>query len=577
MNKRKTAKIDYSLERLSKQADQYYNEGKYVSALRLAYRQYDLYGSEPDIFVRLCDIYEGMGLHGSALNWWYRFLDIATEDDLPEIYEGIAVNYLNLGNEAAAAYYYNQLINADAGLPEETKQDIIEAFSQDKNSKLRFVYPPKLADYSKEIEQGGRALKAGDCKRAIQTLDLVAKGAKGYEKAKEMQAVAYLLSGDEKQAENVCLELLQDYPNDVRVLATLSAVYLEQGRAQESKDLALRLYSLKQTKAEELYKVATVCCENGLHEEAYQKFCLLEKEMPYDGRMLYFKAVAAYKSGRLDESEKTLSDLCAIYPDAEVAKFYLHALRLRDEEEMQERLREMNYFYHVPKAERESRCRSLIHIGKSPKDEAQLFGLIALHDGYFRWCFDEMDGAEHDLQYLALATAEHVRADEFIREVLLDSEVMDVLKVETLRMLYNRNEDMWLGIVLCHIYRKIFLLRLVIGRKKRKRFIAAYAKAASKFVAVKDSYGKKLKATAESLYKALETQNLLDMVDNEDDLCCAMYLLSGIKELGSDVQAVAGVMGANAQKVQLLLDAAHYQALVDNTINDYKETTNEMD
>ncbi len=577
MDKRKTVKIDYSLERLSNQADKYYNEGKYVSALRLAYRQYDLYGGDGDVFARLCDIYEGMGLHGSALNWWYRFLDIATEEDLPEIYEGIAVNYLNLGNESQAAYYYNQLIDTDAGLPEEAKLDIIETFSRDKKSGFRFVYPPKLADYSKEIEQGGRALKAGDCKRAIQTLDLVAKGAKGYEKAKEMQAVAYLLSGDEKAAENVCLELLQDYPNDVRILATLSAVYLEQGREQESKGLALRLYALEQTKAEELYKVATVCCENGLHEEAYQKFCLLEKEMPYDGRMLYFKAVAAYKSGRVDEAEKTLSELCAIYPDAEVAKFYLRALRLRDEAEMQECLREMNYFYHVPKGERESRCRSLIHIGKCPKDEAQLFGLIALHDGYFRWCFDEMDGAEHDLQYLALATAEHVRADDFIREVMLDSEVMDVLKVETLRMLYNRNEDMWLGIVLCHIYRKIFLLRLVIGRKKRKRFIASYAKIASKFVAVQDSYGRKLKATAESLYKALEAQDLLDMVDNEDDLCCAIYLLSGIKDLGSDLQTISGVMGANAQKVQLLLDAAHYQTLVDNTINGCKETRDEMD
>ena len=128
MDKRKTAKIDYSLERLSSQADKYYNEGKYLSALRLAYRQYDLYGGDGDVFARLCDIYEGMGLHGSALNWWYRFLDIATEEDLPEIYEGIAVNYLNLGNESQAAYYYNLLIDSDAMIPAETKREIAESF-----------------------------------------------------------------------------------------------------------------------------------------------------------------------------------------------------------------------------------------------------------------------------------------------------------------------------------------------------------------------------------------------------------------------------------------------------------------
>ena len=52
--------------------------------------------------------------------------------------------------------------------------------------------------------------------------------------------------------------------------------------------------------------MATVCCENDLHDEAYKKFCLLDEKMPYDGRMLYFKAVAAYKSGRIHEAERTL-------------------------------------------------------------------------------------------------------------------------------------------------------------------------------------------------------------------------------------------------------------------------------
>ena len=275
MNKRKVAKIDYSLDRLGRQADKYYNEGKLYSALRLAYRQFELYGGDGDVYTRLSDIYEEMGLHGSAINWWFRFLDIAEEEDLPDIYEGLAVNYLNLGNETQSAFYYNQLIDADASLPEETKMDIVDAFSKSKKDKFRFVYPPRLADYSKEIEIGSKALKLGDTKRAIDTLGVVEKGAKGYERAREMQAVAHLLSGETEQAEQICKELLEDYPNDVRILATLSAIYLEQDRGEESKALALQLYALQQDNAEDLYKVATVCCENGLHAEAYDKFCLL--------------------------------------------------------------------------------------------------------------------------------------------------------------------------------------------------------------------------------------------------------------------------------------------------------------
>ncbi len=545
-------------------ADKYYNEGKYVSALRLAYRQYELYGEDGEICTRLADIYEGMGLHSSALNWWYRFLDIATEEELPDIFEGLAVNYLNLGQETQSAYYYNRLIDADEALPEETKMDIVNAFSKDKRSLFRFVYPPKLADYSKEIDYGSRALKSGDCKRAIDVLSRVAKGSKDYAAAKEMQAVAYLLAGDIAQAREACEELLLENPDDIRVQATLAAVYLEDGKEAESREIALRLYALKQENTEDLYKVATVCCENGLHQQAYEKFCLLEEKMPYDGRMLYFKGVAAYKCGKLDEAEKAFDLLCSIYPDAEVAKYYLKRLRLRDEaieetdkEEQENKENETDeeptYFYHLPQAEREARCRSLIHIGNCPKDEAQLFGLIALHDGYFRWCFDEMDGTDQDLQYLALVTAEHVRADDFIREAMLDPEVSDVLKIETLRLLYMRNESMRIGMVLCHIYRKLTLLPIKLGRKRRKRFLEGYAKIASKFVVVSDVHGKRIQAAAESLYRALEANNSLDLIENSDDCACAVFLLSGLKELGNDTKRIADAFDANPERVRVLL------------------------
>ena len=551
----KTMAIDYSRKRLAKLADKFYNEGNYLSALRFAYEELNGYGEDVDVFARFADIYEGMGLHLSAINWFYRFLDVAADEDLPDVYEGLAVNYLNLGNEAASAYYYNKLIDADANLPEETKMDIVDAFSKSKRDLFRFVYPPELADYSKEMERGSKALKHGDSERAIAALSAVAKGSKEYASAQEMQAVAYLLQGEMAKAETICVELLKEAPDDVKVLATLAAVYLEQDRKDESRAIALRLYELEQTDTEELYKVATVCCENGLHKEAYEKFCLLEKKLPYDGRMLYFKGVAAFLSGMLDEAESTFSVLCTVYPDAEVAKYYLRALKNRGETDS-EPLPEPSYFYHLPQEEREERCRMMIEAGKRTGDEAQLFGLLALHDGYFRWAFDEMDGADHDLQYLALATAVHVGADEFVREVLLDCEVLDVLKVEALRMLYERNEDMELGLVLCHIYRDLCLSRIVVGRKKHKRFVEGYAKIASRFVVINDVYGKKLKVAAESLYKALAQNGGLDAIENTDDLACAIFVLAGLKELGGDLTAVARALDADAERVQNLLALA---------------------
>ena len=552
----KVRKIDYDIERLGAMADKYYNEGKLLSAVQFAYRQYELYGGDGDIYTRLADIYEALGLHASAINWLYKFMDIAEIDELPDIYEGLAVNYLNMGQENYSAYYYNRLIDADASLPMEAKQDILNAFSKPKSSGFRFVYPPEAADYSKELDFGSRALKAGDCKRAVKVLDQIEKGSKEYAQAKEMQAVAYLLGGEEGEAEKICLEILQTKPNDTRALATLSAVYLEQGKKEESLEIALKLYESVQDNTDDLYKVATVCCENGLHRQAFEKFCELEKQLPFDGRMLYFKAVAAYKCGELEEAEKAFDRLCTVYPDAEVAKYYLRALRSRQDGERPDEADEPDYLYHLPQAEREERCRALLHIGNAPKDEAQLFGLVALHDGYFRWCFDEMDGADHDLQYLALVTAEHVRADDFLRDVLLDCEVKDVLKVETLRMLYERNEDMAIGLVLCHVYRRLLLYKIKIGRKKRKRFLAGYAKIASRFVAVQAEYGRRMQTAAEKLYAALTERERLDLIENEDDLACAIYFLAGLKELGRDIETVVKAFDANEARVISLTSIA---------------------
>ena len=95
-----------------------------ISALKFAYRELENFGASGDVFVRLSDIYEAMNLQGMAINWWFRFLDIADMDDLPDIYEGLADNYLALGQENQSAYYYNRLIDSDETIPEEKKLDI---------------------------------------------------------------------------------------------------------------------------------------------------------------------------------------------------------------------------------------------------------------------------------------------------------------------------------------------------------------------------------------------------------------------------------------------------------------------
>ena len=547
-----TIRFDRSEERLRRLAEKAYSEGKYISALRFACAAIDEGGPDVDGYLRIADVYENLGLQTYAIKWLYKCLEICEEEDLPDVYEGLAVNYLNLGNEGASAYYYNQLIGVDDTLTPENKMEIAQAFSEEKKEGLRFVWPPKLADFSKEMEEGARALKGGNCRGAIAAYSGVARGNKDYVEAKRMQAVAELLEGNHLVAEQLCEEVLEEKKEDIQTLSTLAAIYLEQGRTAESKALAERLVKMPTSSTEETYKVATVCCENAMHEEAYTLFARLEEKMPYDGRMLYFKGVSAAKSGRLEIAQKTLDKFCTLYPDAAVGRYYLHRVReMLDGGE--DTTGEFTYFYAVPKAAKELICHTLISLGKMPAAQVANYALSEDLIEDLLWCFDEMDGMDQDLQYVALMVAEHVHADEFLRNMLLDFEVADLLKVETLRALYERNEENTVGVVLCNIYRSLPLQRIEIGRKKHKKYVAGYARVASKFAIISPSYGKKLKNAAERLYRALESADATDLLEKEDDIACAIFLTSGLKELGNDVVQIAEAFDADPNTVKLLL------------------------
>lgn len=263
--------------------------------------------------------------------------------------------------------------------------------------------------------------------------------------------------------------------------------------------------------------------------------------------------MAAYKSGRTELAIRDLEKLCIIYPDAAVAKYYLKRLRRYVADKENETPPNLTYFYRVPYEERELRCRALAQIGKYSKQEAESIALLLSEEGIFEWCFDEMDGMEKDLQYLAVVIAEHAGVFSFLRDVLLDSEVKDVLKVEILRMLFLRNEAHTFGVVIYNIYRKVTIRKIRLGKKGRRRFLEGYAKVASKFAIVDDEYAKRICGNATSLYDCLAEYERYDLMNNPDNIACAIYILSGLKEFGKSPAEAARVFSAEPAVVEEIL------------------------
>lgn len=558
----KVRRIDYGKRLLKEQAEKRYDEGDFLAALRFTGREVEFYGADADALARLADIYENMGLYTSALNCWYRFADSCTTEDLPDAYEGLAVNYLNLGNDVQSAYYYNKLIDADATLTSADKAQIAETFAAERENGFRFVYPPEIADYRAETSRGATALKNGDLDRAIYYLSQVKKGSKEYAAAQDMTAVALLLKGDAEGAEEICADLLKEYPEDVQALSTLSAIYAEEDRRAESKQIADKLCSMTGRSAEEKYKIATVACENGMHEKALELFSELEKEIPYDGNLLYFKAVAAAECGNDAMAESALARLIEIYPDAEVAKYYLGRLRLHKADPEKNARPAFTYFYKVPQEEKERRILDLEVLLKTSAKSAATIGDSIESEGFFRWCFDEMDGMETELQFLAITAAAHAGAagseacDDFLRGVLLDCEVKDALKIEALRLLFERGKECSFGVVICNVYKEVYSRALRLGKTKRKTFLRGYAEAASKFSILGAGYTAKIAAVTEKLYADLAEAGFLETVKTPAALAAAIYAEAGLKEAGGGIIAACALFAASEKEAGNILSAA---------------------
>lgn len=558
----KVRKIDYGRRLLKSQAEKSFGEGDYLAALRFTHREIELYGGNADSYARLADSYENMGLYTSALNFWFRYADCCSPEDLPDAYEGLAVNFLNLGNEAQSAYYYNKLIDADSTLTGEDKLQIAEAFASDRNTGFRFVYPPKIADFREEVEKSGIALKSGDLQSAIDTLSQIPEGAKAYAAAQELLAVAMLLNGDSEGAEETCLALLRKNENDVQALATLSALYSEEDKKRESREIADRLCSLEGTTAEEKYKIATVACENGMHDKALDLFSQLEKEFPFDGNLLYFKAVAAAESGNDALAEAAFSKLVCIYPEAEVSRYYLSALRLHKISPEEYERPPFTYFYRIPEFEKFVRSEEikyfLKHKSAQTKEEAERL----IDTGVLAWTFDEMDGTERYLQSLAAECAAIGRAkgsekcERFLRGMLLDCDVDHAVKLRALKLIFAANYEDRFGAVFCNIYKEVHIPRVLIGRKKNRVFVNAFADVSCKFGIIGDRYERRIVCATQEIYGNLREEGLLDIIKTENALSAAIYIAGGLREAGDEIKEISAFFAANEAETEVILRAS---------------------
>ena len=391
----KLREIDLSDSRLISIATDLVENHKYIEGLKMLNKTCDLWGNDEDSYMLYAEIYDDMGLYEKSVNSWFKFLDCAGEVDpseLSECYEGLAVCFMNLGDERFSAYYYNKLLSEMPDgefMPQFAREDILNDFmSLHEDNPLKFVYPPAIADCTDIFKSGFEHMKNGDYEAAEREFDKVVEGNPKYLSARNYIAMCKIISDRTEEAAQECARILEKQPHDVQALTTLAAVKTEEGKVEEAKEFARKLLALDVTEPEEIYKIATVCCENKMHKEAYETFLKLPDDFEYDLNVLYFKGISSFNCGMDAESVNAFDKILTVYPEAVTARYFSNLIK---EMIKSGQRAELSYFYRLPAEVRESSLKVLAAYMQLPDNAAKKLSKSVDLSACVRWCFDELE------------------------------------------------------------------------------------------------------------------------------------------------------------------------------------------
>lgn len=543
--------LNFSDEFLLESVENRLQEGNYLGALTLLNKRNKMYAPSADAQALAADIYEALELWPLAADAWFRFLDTCNEADFGEGYEGLAVAFMNMGNDMQSALYYHRAFAEDGQLSPEGVAELGGLFRRAVAPRLRIV-PDEGAPEPELLSEGLALLKAGELDKARKAFGEIPSESSDYPSAAGLAAMCTLMSGDEEGAQKECEDLLAGHPDNIQALTTYCAVLGARGNKEGAKKVAEKLASVPADSTDDLYRIATALCETGLDEPACEKLTVLKERLPLDENILWFHAVAAYRTGRLDEAIASLEMLTTVWPRKAVADYYLERMRrLRDGEE---EAFAMTYYYRVPEDEYETVAGFLLAAASVGEREMRRIGELPQLDTFFRIAFDEMEGRDEKLQALAVRVAVPARADAFLREVLLDCTLEEYAKINILHELTMRNEEDSFGVVVCNVYKEFFTHKIEIGPKKADAFLKAFADVYSKFALLNDENEGKICAAAEDVYASLDEAGALDYCDERASLAAAIYRESRLKGGERSLKEIVALFDANQYTTQCILD-----------------------
>ena len=539
-------RLDFSDEFLLDSAEKRYEAGDYMGTLTMLNKRAGMYRPCADASALYADVYEAFSLWIPCADAWFRFLDTCNEADFGEGYEGLSLAFANMGDALRAELYYRRSFEVSGEVPPSDLDE--EDFVPEQRPQLRLIHSDDGTVSDPDLlRRGVLFVKLGELDKAKEVLSEIEPGSEDFPSACGLIAMCKLLTGDTAGAAEECERMLKYHPDNIHALTTYCAVLGAQDRKEEAKAVGRKLAAMDSDSAEDLYRIATALCETGLDGEAYEKLTKLKGMQPYDDSILWFHAVAALRSGRKEEAISSLETLTTVYPRRVIATLYLE--RLRGDKEVT-----ISYFYRLPEDTYKELTSFLLMADGVEPEMAERLGGDKEIENYIRLAFDQLEGRDQKLQQLAARVAVKCRCDDVVRELLLDFEGDEFIKLSMMRDLVLRNEDNSFGVVICNFYREFYTHKMEFDGRRPDQFMEAFAEVYSRYSITADDNERKLLYAAEDVNYTLVDADAEDLFAEKDALAAAIYREARLTDGEHGIETIANLFNANVHTVKEILN-----------------------
>ena len=539
-------RLDFSDEFLLDSAEKRYEAGDYMGTLTMLNKRAGMYRPCADASALYADVYEAFSLWIPCADAWFRFLDTCNEADFGEGYEGLSLAFANMGDALRAELYYRRSFEVSGEVPPSDLDE--EDFVPEQRPQLRLIHSDDGTVSDPDLlRRGVLFVKFGELDKAKEVLSEIEPGSEDFPSACGLIAMCKLLTGDTAGAAEECERMLEYHPDNIHALTTYCAVLGAQDRKEEAKAVGRKLAAMDSDSAEDLYRIATALCETGLDSEAYEKLTKLKGMQPYDDSILWFHAVAALRSGRKEEAISSLETLTTVYPRRVIATLYLE--RLRGDKEVT-----ISYFYRLPEDTYKELTSFLLMADGVEPEMAERLGGDKEIENYIRLAFDQLEGRDQKLQQLAARVAVKCRCDDVVRELLLDFEGDEFIKLSMMLDLVLRNEDNSFGVVICNFYREFYTHKMEFDGRRPDQFMEAFAEVYSRYSITADDNERKLLYAAEDVNYTLVDADAEDLFAEKDALAAAIYREARLTDGEHGIETIANLFNANVHTVKEILN-----------------------